>query len=114
MILVCGAQASGLLTTLSVKLASVNAPSLSVARIVTVKLPSGPALLIETTPVVLSTVIVPVNPAGVTLCTTIELTEPSSPGPVVGLTVNEPPTTTDAGLGYDSVGGVFCVKYLPK
>src|SRR6266576_3600931 len=48
------------LLTFSVKLASVIAPQLSVARIVIVCEPTGAALLIDTTPVVLLTLIVPV------------------------------------------------------
>jgi pseudouridine-5'-phosphate glycosidase len=49
-----------LLVTLSVKAASVDTAQLSVTRIVIVCDPIGPALLIETTPVVLSTAMVPV------------------------------------------------------
>ena len=46
--------------TVSVKVASVVTPQLSVARIVIVWGPIGAALLIETIPVTLSTEIVPV------------------------------------------------------
>ena|SRR5678815_1956615 len=46
--------------TVSMKVASVNAPQLSVARMVIVWVPAGAASLIETTPVPLSTLIVPV------------------------------------------------------
>src|SRR5438045_247963 len=48
------------LLIVSVKLASVAVPQLSVARIVMVCVPTGAALLINTTPVVLFTLIVPV------------------------------------------------------
>ena len=48
------------LLIVSVKLASVAVPQLSVARIVMVCAPTGAALLINTTPVVLFTLIVPV------------------------------------------------------
>ena len=46
--------------TVNIKLASVNVPQLSVARMVIVWPPAGAASLMETTPVVLSTLIVPV------------------------------------------------------
>ena len=83
---------SGRLLTFKVKLASVVAPQLSVARIVMVCVPAGAALLIETTPVVLPTLIVPVYvPKD---CTTMEDTVKLSDGPVAGLILSDPARAT--------------------
>ena len=84
----------GVLGTVSVHVASVVFPQLSVARIVTVYWPIAPALLMVTRPVALSTVSVPVKPAGVMLCNAIEATVPLSVGPVAGLIVSAAPRLT--------------------